>query len=90
MIKLKKLNVVKVVESEAKAADLIRKGFVRVEEPKEIKEKPLSAMTVAELDAYAVEKGIDLTGCNNKAEKLDKIKEVEAANETDNGEKDGE
>lgn len=90
MIKLKKLNVVKVVDSESKAADLIRKGFVRVEEPKEIKEKPLGVMTVAELDAYAAEKGIDLTGCNNKTEKLDKIKEVEAAKEVDNGEKGGE
>lgn len=42
--------------------------------------KGLDAMTVPELDAYADEKGIDLAGCKNKAEKIAKIKEATDAN----------
>lgn len=75
-IKLKRLNVVKVVDSEAKADALISKGFEVVVE-KKTPVKTLDEMTVVELEAYAAEKDIDLGGLNNKAEKLAKIKEVE-------------
>lgn len=40
--------------------------------------KTIDDMTVTELEAYASEKDIDLSGCSNKAEKLAKIKEVES------------
>lgn len=43
------------------------------------KEANLDKMTVEQLEAYAAEKNIDLTDCKNKAEKLAKIKEAEAA-----------
>jgi len=76
-IKLKRLNVVKVVDSEDKAEALKSKGFEVVKDAEEKTEKPLSKMTEAELDAYAAEKGIDLTDLKNKTEKLKKIKEVE-------------
>ena len=42
---------------------------------------PIEKMTVEQLEAYAAEKGIDLTGCQNKAEKIAKIKEAETAEE---------
>lgn len=42
MIKLKRFNVVKVVDSETKAKELISKGFVRVEEEQEATKKPVS------------------------------------------------
>jgi hypothetical protein len=72
MIKLQRLNVIKVVESEVKAKALESKGFKRVEEPNE--EKSLDSMTVSELEAFAAKRGIDLSDCQNKAEKLAKIK----------------
>lgn len=40
--------------------------------------KTLDEMTTAELEAYASEKEIDLSGCANKGEKLAKIKEFES------------
>lgn len=36
-------------------------------------------MKVEDLEAYAAENNIDLTGCNNKAEKVAKIKEAQTA-----------
>lgn len=53
------------------------------------KEKPLEKMTGKELDAYAKEKGIDLTGLTKNDEKLAKIQEAlkapndESGNEVD-------
>lgn len=41
-------------------------------------EKSLDKMTKAELQAYAAEKSIDLTGANTNAEIIAKIKEAEA------------
>ena len=64
------------------AKRLIASGhFEAVAEPAngnsgEIKEKPVDKMTEAELDAYAKEKGIDLTGLSKKADKLAKIQEA--------------
>lgn len=40
--------------------------------------KTIEEMTVAELEAYALEKEIDISECANKAEKLAKIKEIES------------
>lgn len=49
-------------------------------------EKPIDKMTEKELDAYAAENGIDLTGVNGKAKKLAKIQEsLDASNGTDDG-----
>ncbi len=39
-------------------------------------DKPIEKMTEAQLDAYAAENGIDLTGLKKKAEKLAKIQEA--------------
>jgi len=81
MITLKRLNVVKIVDSEHKAQAWERKGFKRVVEPEvvelQVEPKPLDKMTVPELEAYAVEKGIDLSECKNKEEKLERIMSVE-------------
>ncbi len=64
-------NEIKEVNSERKRDELKALGY-RVFEPKKIS---LDEMTVAELEALAKEKGIDLKDCNNKGEKLAKIKE---------------
>lgn len=69
-----KHEVVK-TDSERKRDHLLELGYTLVEE--QALETDLDKMTVAELEAYAKEKGIDLTGCNNKADKLAKIKESE-------------
>lgn len=45
----------------------------------EASENNIDKMTVEQLEAYAAENNIDLTACKNKAEKLAKIKEAEAA-----------
>ncbi len=82
MVRLQRLNVVKVVESEDKARSLIARGFKRVEEADvpSTQAKDVDQMTVAELEQYADERGIDLSGCKTKAEKLAKIKEAEGDN----------
>lgn len=81
MIKLKKLNVVKLVEEEIEAQALERKGFKRVsevepaEKEKELDlNKPVDDMTVSELKAYAKLKEIDLEGKARKDEILAAIK----------------
>lgn len=49
-------------------------------------EKPVDKMTEKELDAYAAENGIDLTGVSGKAKKLAKIQEsLEASDGADDG-----
>lgn len=77
MIRLQRLNVVKLVGSEERAAALEAKGFTRLIESKPMP-KTLDQMTVAELEAYAAERGIDLAELKTKAEKLARIEEVEA------------
>jgi len=56
-------------DSENKRDRLIDLGYTLVEEKINFEK-----MKVEELDIYAEEKGIDLSGCSNKAEKLEKIK----------------
>lgn len=75
MFKLKNKygNIIKTVETERERDNLIDRGY------KPVEDKPLSPddMKVEQLEAYAKEKGIDLTGCKTKPEKLAKIKEFE-------------
>lgn len=63
-------NAHKVVKTERERDELLRIGYT------EEKEDVISVddMTVAQLKAFAKEKGIDLSECKNKAEKLEKIK----------------
>ena len=56
-------------DSENKRDRLIDLGYTLVEEKTDFKK-----MKAEEIDTYAKEKGIDLSMCNNKAEKLEKIK----------------
>ena len=56
-------------DSENKRDRLIDLGYTLVEEKTDLKK-----MKAEEIDTYAKEKGIDLSMCNNKAEKLEKIK----------------
>jgi len=51
--------------------------------------KPVDKMTEKELDAYAAENGIDLTGVSGKAKKLEKIQQALAETD-DEGDGDGE
>ena len=67
-------NIYKEVETEREKLELEKQGYTVVTAETE---KDLDGMTVAELEAYAKEKGIDLGGCTNKAEKLARIKESE-------------
>ena len=63
-------NEIKEVDSERKRDELIELGFTEIKP-----EAPsLNDMTVAELEAFAKEKGINLSDCKNKFEKLEKIK----------------
>lgn len=48
-------------------------------------EKTIDEMTVAELKAYAEERGYDLTGVTKKPDILAKITEIELANEKAEG-----
>ena len=64
-------NIVKNAENEREIERLKGMGYTEVEE----KEIPLDEMTVPQLEAYAKEKNIDLSGCKTKPEKLAKIKE---------------
>lgn len=43
------------------------------------KDPNIDKMNVEQLEAYAAENGIDLTGCKNKAERIAKIKEAKTA-----------
>ena len=64
-------NIVKYAENEREIERLKGMGYTEVEE----KEIPLDDMTVPQLEAYAKEKNIDLSGCKTKPEKLERIKE---------------
>ena len=65
-------NEIKKVDSVSKRDELKKFGYT------EVVVEPLSLddMKVDQLEAYAAEKGIDLTGCKTKPEKLAKIKEA--------------
>ncbi|MDP4092592.1 MAG: hypothetical protein Q8920_04455 [Bacillota bacterium] len=80
MFTLKKLNVVKVVNTESKRDELLSKGFTLVTDQKadltSSSEKPLDKMTVDELKEYAAKKSIDISGAAKKDEILAKIKEA--------------
>jgi len=73
----------------ALAAKLLKSGyFAEVPESPAVSPpavvKPIEKMTEKELDAYAAENGIDLSGVAGKAKKLEKIQR--AIVETDGGE----
>lgn len=58
-------------KTERKRDALKELGFVEVEETMKT---DLDKMKVSELEAFAESKGIDLSECKNREEKLDKIK----------------
>ena len=64
-------NAVVIAKSERRRDALIALGFTEVKGKVEIN---LDKMKVEELEAFAKDKGIDLSDCGNKAEKLEKIK----------------
>ena len=66
-------NIVKFVETEREKEKLESLGYKTETIATEIN---LDNMTVAELEAFANEKGIDLSGCSYKAEKIEKIKNL--------------
>ncbi len=63
-------NAIVIAKSERRRDALITLGFTEVKE-----EINLDKMKVEDLEKFAKEKGIDLSDCANKAEKLAKIKE---------------
>ncbi len=63
-------NVYKKVNTERERDELLKDGYTLVEDKLD-----LNKMKVEELEAFAKDKGIDLSDCGNKAEKLAKIKE---------------
>ena len=64
-------NIVKTVETEREKERLESLGYEVVAATTELN---LDNMKIDELEAFAKEKGIDLSECKNKAEKLEKIK----------------
>lgn len=64
----------------------------KLQEPKDIKEKPLNKMTKAELEEKAVEIGLDLSDCNNNEERAKKIEDYlnQPEDEQTEGEDNGE
>ena len=85
------------VEDKATAEALIASGYFKLVDSAENDgagsntAADIDKMTVAQLEAYAADKGIDLAGCNKKAAILAKIKEANDAEndgEADYGEDD--
>lgn len=72
VLKSKFGNLIKRTENERKKETLLDMGYTLIEE--KTTEADIDKMTVAELEAFAKEKGIDLSDCRNKFEKLEKIK----------------
>lgn len=66
-------NEVIETENERRRDRLINLGYTEVAATV----KTVDEMTVPELEAYAKEKNIDLSGCSNKTEKLAAIKAAE-------------
>lgn len=83
MYTLQRLNVVKVVPTEAKRDELLSKGFELLPDPSSPaspdpkQDMPLDKKTLDELKALAVEKGIEVADTDTKAVILEKIKEAE-------------
>lgn len=73
ILKSKYGNYFKRVKTEREAEMLIKKGYTLVEEQTE--NVDFNKMKVSELEALAKAKGIDLSECKNREEKLAKIKE---------------
>lgn len=73
-LKSKYGNLIKRVETEREKENLLDKGYILVEEHTETIN--LDKMRVSELEALAESKGIDLSDCKNREEKLAKIKEL--------------
>lgn len=65
-------NEIKEVDTERKRDELKELGFTEIKE--ETEGVNLDKMKVSELEAFAESKGIDLSECKNREEKLDKIK----------------
>lgn len=65
-------NEIKEVDTERKRDELKELGFTVIKE--ETEGVNLDKMKVSELEAFAESKGIDLSECKNREEKLDKIK----------------
>ena len=66
-------NYLKRVETEREMEALLDKGYTLVE--KQNDEINFDKMRVSELEAFAKSKGIDLSDCKNREDKLAKIKE---------------
>ena len=71
MYRLKRENVVKVVDSAVKRDSLIRLGFFLLTDEAapdktEAEDKPLEAMTVQELKEIAKQRGLDISALNGK------------------------
>lgn len=64
-------NIIKETDNKHKIDYLMSIGYTEVED----EEIPIDKMTVPQLEAYAEKNNIDLSGCNNKTEKLERIKE---------------
>lgn len=77
VMKSKYGNEIKKVDSPRKRDELKALGYTEVE----VKPLTVDEMKVEQLEVYAKEKGIDLTGCKTKPEKLAKIKEFEKESE---------
>lgn len=64
MIRLKKGNIERIVDSQEKGDEYIAKGFILLEQAGQAtldtRKKQLSEMTVEEMMAYAAENGIDI------------------------------
>jgi hypothetical protein len=73
MYQLKKFNVVKLTDNEAKKAEYLAQGYELIGEPKE---KPFEEMTVEELTAYANENTIDIGKATTAEGILKKITEA--------------
>ena len=73
-LKSKYGNLIKRVETEREKESLLDKGYILVEEHTETIN--LDKMKVSELEALAESKGIDLSDCRNREDKLTKIKEA--------------
>ena len=73
MFKLKNKygNVYHEVNTEREKDELLKAGYTLVED-----KVNLDKMKLEDLEKFAADNGIDLTECNNKPEKLAKIKEA--------------
>ena len=69
-------NAILIAKSERKRAALKELGFIEVESVEKAPIANLDKMKVSELEALAESKGIDLSDCRNREDKLTKIKEA--------------